>query len=64
VQPGGNLIGAAGNKPVIRRAFDAWAAGTYHGREEFLAQVIRPCNARLATSLVPKVHACTPTATR
>jgi ketosteroid isomerase-like protein len=33
------------------------AAGTYHSREEFLSKVIRPFNARLATPLVPKVHA-------
>jgi len=33
------------------------AAGTYHSREEFLSKVIRPFNARMATPLVPKVHA-------
>ena len=33
------------------------AAGTYHSREEFLSKVIRPFNARLATPLMPKVHA-------
>jgi uncharacterized protein len=33
------------------------AAGTYHSREEFLSKVIGPFNARLATPLVPKVHA-------
>ena len=31
--------------------------GTYHGREEFLSKVIRPFNARMATPLVPKLHA-------
>jgi ketosteroid isomerase-like protein len=74
-------MGAAENKQVIQRAFDAWAAGqggvfdllapdatwtivgnsvaagTYRSREEFLASVIRPFNARLATPLVPKRHA-------
>jgi ketosteroid isomerase-like protein len=74
-------MGAAENKQVIQRAFDAWAAGeagvfdllapdarwtivgnsvaagTYPSREEFLASVIRPFNARLATALVPVVHA-------
>jgi ketosteroid isomerase-like protein len=33
------------------------AAGTCHSREEFLSKVIRPFNARMATPLVPKVHA-------
>ncbi|MGO8948140.1 MAG: nuclear transport factor 2 family protein [Ktedonobacterales bacterium] len=33
------------------------AAGTYRSREEFLNTVIRPFNARLATPLVPVVHA-------
>jgi ketosteroid isomerase-like protein len=33
------------------------AAGTYHSREEFLSKVIQPFNARMATPLVPKVHA-------
>ena len=33
------------------------AAGTYHSREEFLSKVIPPFNARMATPLVPKVHA-------
>jgi ketosteroid isomerase-like protein len=32
-------------------------AGTYHSREEFLSKVIRPFNARMATPLVPNVHA-------
>jgi ketosteroid isomerase-like protein len=32
-------------------------AGTYHSREEFLSKVIRPFNARMATPLVPKLHA-------
>jgi ketosteroid isomerase-like protein len=74
-------MGAAENKQVVQRAFDAWAAGeggvfdllapdaqwtivgnsvaagTYHSREEFLASVIRPFNARLSTGLVPVVHA-------
>jgi uncharacterized protein len=74
-------MGAAENKQVVQRAFDAWAAGeggvfdllapdaqwtivgnsvaagTYHGRAEFLASVIRPFNARLSTGLVPVVHA-------
>ena len=68
------------NKQLVRRAFDAWAAGeggvfdllapdarwtivgssvvagTYR-REEFLARVIGPFNARLATPLVPVVNA-------
>ena len=32
-------------------------AGTYDSREAFLSAVIRPFNARLATPLVPVVHA-------
>src|SRR6266511_2288214 len=73
-------MGEGENKQVVRRAFDAWAAGeggvfdllapdarwtivgnsvvagTYHSREAFLASVIRPFNARMATPLVPVVH--------
>jgi ketosteroid isomerase-like protein len=73
-------MGEAENKQVVRRAFDAWAAGeggvfdllapdarwtivgnsvvagTYHSREGFLASVIRPFNAGMATPLVPVVH--------
>ena len=33
------------------------ASRTYHSRDEFLGQVIGPFNARLATPLVPALHA-------
>jgi ketosteroid isomerase-like protein len=69
----------AGNKEIIRAAFDRWAAGTggvfdllapdaswtivgnsvaagTYVRDDFMARVIEPFNARLSTPLVPTVR--------
>ena len=53
------LVGGSAlqESPAVEDSGNSVAAGTYHSREEFLSKVIPPFNARMATLLVPKVHA-------